>query len=296
MKASYYQPVLLILSDQPAIRIWIKQHLQDQFHIIEERKPNAAFQDARSARLKLIVIDDALEDYSSITLCKEFRKISPIGESAILIITGKLKKTFRDKALKAGATDFINDFLDAEELQTRVATSLKTLETHEKIAGLSSTLVSKKGPSHAILKNKFLLNDKALKLIEKAKKDKKGLITLLLEINDFKKLGEQVADEALLSISEQLKKMCPQQAIVSSSHEGKFLILLPEKTESSVQFLAEDIQKKIHSMSFGSKKITVSIAISPFQEKMGFDKLLQASQRALEKNKSQIISIHERNT
>ena len=294
MNTSYYRPILLILSDQPTIRIWIKQHLHDQFHIIEERKSYAALQDARSTRLKVIIIDDAPEEYDSISLCKEFRKISPIGESAILIITGKLKKTFRDKALKAGITDFINAYLDEEELHTRIATSLKTLETHEKIVGLSSTLTSSKSPFHTVLKNKFLLNDRALKLIEKAKKDKKGLITLLLEINDFKKLGDQMADEVLLSISELLKQMCPSQAIISSSHEGKFLILLPKKTENSARFLAEDIQKELHSQKFGSHKITVSIAISPFQEKMDFDKLLEASQKALGKNKPQIISVHRK--
>ncbi len=128
-------PTLLVIAENPSVRFWVKKHLDHQFFVIPAEKWQEALE-ALNARLDFIIIDSALEECNALELCKELSKRTQKNLVPILLITGRLKKSFRDRALESGVTDFLSDQLDLDELETRIATGLKAASIRQKTEDL----------------------------------------------------------------------------------------------------------------------------------------------------------------
>jgi PleD family two-component response regulator len=133
-------PTLLVVADNPSIRVWIKKHLDEAFFIIQAETKNEAL-NALNAPLDFIIIDAELEDCDPLALCKT---LSQKGLLPILLITGKLKKSFRDQAKNAGVTGFLSDQLDEEELRMRIDEGKKAAAMRQKTEDVISTLKKRK--------------------------------------------------------------------------------------------------------------------------------------------------------
>jgi len=130
-------PTLLVISENSSVCIWVKKHLDDQFFIVEARKRSQALETVRTSALDFIILDSAVEDFDPLALCREIRKQ---GTMPILLITGRLNKTYRQTATKAGVSDFLLEELDAEELASCIATGRQTQKTRQKTENLSSKI------------------------------------------------------------------------------------------------------------------------------------------------------------
>lgn len=142
MAKRLFLPTLLLVTNNPSIRHWIKKHLDDQFFILEAKEAPQVMEAIRTSPLDLILLDTELEGV--LDLCKEMRKALYRTLTPILLITGRLKKSFREKALEAGVTDFLSNQLDLEELQMRIAAAKRAQELREKTSGLSQSRLKKK--------------------------------------------------------------------------------------------------------------------------------------------------------
>lgn len=139
--AKHLPPTLLLITKNPSIRHWAKKHLDDQYFILEAKESSQVMEVIRTSPLDLILLDADLEE--ALDLCKKMRKVLYKTLTPILLITGRLKKSFRDKALEAGATDFLSDQLDLEELKERIATAKRAQELREKTSGFSQKRLKK---------------------------------------------------------------------------------------------------------------------------------------------------------
>jgi PleD family two-component response regulator len=133
-------PTLLVIADNPSIRFWIKKHLDSQFFILDASKKSVALEAIRNSSLDFIILDSGFADCDPLDLCKEIRRILHTSFTPILLITGRLKKSYRDEALEAGVSDFLNDQLDLEELETRIATGQKAASMRQKTIDVSAAL------------------------------------------------------------------------------------------------------------------------------------------------------------
>ena len=133
------QPTLLIIADNPSIRFWIKKHLDGQFFVLAAETRKEAM-DALDTSLDFIIVDAALESCDALDLCKQLSQLTQRTLVPILLITGRLKKSFRDKALKSGVTDFLSDQLDLEELEKRIKEGKKVAATRQKTEDLGLSI------------------------------------------------------------------------------------------------------------------------------------------------------------
>lgn len=134
-------PTLLLVSDNSSIRYWVKSHLDTQFFILEARNAANALSNIHNSSIDFILLDADMEN--PLALCKKIRAALHNAIVPILLITGKLKKSFREEALDAGVTDFLSTHLDTEELQTRIAAAKQAEETREKTSEISKKLHKK---------------------------------------------------------------------------------------------------------------------------------------------------------
>ncbi len=116
-------PTLLLIADNPAVAHWIRKNLEGRFLLIQAATAENALQTIRLTALDFIILDSNFEESNALSLSHKARQINTV--IPIILLTGRLKKTFQEEALKAGVTDFLNDQLDLDELETRLATDRK---------------------------------------------------------------------------------------------------------------------------------------------------------------------------
>lgn len=132
-------PTLLIVTDNPSIRFWVKKQLNEEFFILNAESAQEAL-DALNARLDFIIVDAAFEKCAALDLCKQLSQLTQKWIVPILLVTGRLKKSFRDRAIEAGVTDFLSDQLDVEELKMRIAQGRKTASARQKTEDIALKL------------------------------------------------------------------------------------------------------------------------------------------------------------
>jgi len=266
-------PTLLLVADNPSIVFWIKKNLSESFFVIEAQDRAAAL-GALNARLDFIIIDSNLESYDALELCKDLSKKTTASLTPILLITSRLKKSYRDKALDAGVTDFLSDQLDLEELETRIAIGRKGAAARKKTEEVSSVIhIHKKELPSAYLKKKFLLANHALRLLTEANKDKKQVSLLFLRIDHFQELqsqfGHSFAEQILIPFSDFLTHQLPESDLLVPSSDGGFILLLVNEGQPEAKQLAEHLHEEVQHQPFSTEKgpihLTCSIVYSSIE-------------------------------
>ena len=283
-------PILLIVSDNPSIVFWIKKYLSEQFFVLAASNRTGAI-DALNGKIDFILVDAALQDCDPLDLCKALSKKTAVHLTPILLITSRLKKSYREKALESGVTDFLSDQLDLDELETRIAIGKKAASAREKTEPFSSLVhTPKKELSIGYLKKKFLLSNRALQILAKAEETGKPISFLYLHIDRFNELEQRysgaIAEEVLIPFSELVHHLLPETDLLIPSSEGGFILLLPNMKDSAAKLKAEELRKEIQGHRFDTQQgilhFTVSIAyseISPNQE--AYNLALKSAVKAL---------------
>jgi len=152
MREKVLLPTLLIIAEDPSIRAFLKKHLDAEFFILYAETKARAFEAVNTSVLDFVIVDAKFEDYDALKLCEQLRPRLVSAATPVLLITGRLNKTYRDQALDSGVTDFLNDHLELEELETRIATGRKAAEVRRKTTRLAPKLPTTKPKSS--LKNR----------------------------------------------------------------------------------------------------------------------------------------------
>jgi len=287
-------PTLLSITDNPSVRFWIKKQLEEEFFIIDAPKRSAALIAAQTAALDFVIIDSEFEDYDAIELCRELKQILR-ALTPILLITGRLKRSFLDAAIEAGVTDFLNNQLDPNELQTRIDSIRKGHMLREKTHVASFSLGKQGGDfPTAALKSRVMLHHEALKMLDEAKQERAPVFALLIRIDQFSEL--KTAEPAISSLSQLFKKHLSQADLLIPSVEGRFLVLLRNANPEKAKALAEKIRKELPKTPFAGKNgplhLTLSIVISFLEgNETDFNRMVDSSTKALKTAHDLIISI-----
>jgi two-component system cell cycle response regulator len=297
-------PTLLAVTDNPSVRFWIKKHLEEEFFIIEAADKKGAISAAQSALLDFIIVDSEFEDCDPLELCLELKKILR-SLVPILLITGRLKKSYLDAALEAGVTDFLNNQLDPEELQVRIATIRRGQALRGKTQEASSALMQKREDfSSTYLKNRVLLHNQAIKLLEEAKQEQSPVAALILHIDHFNELqsriGYLMSEHILIPFTNLIQTFISKKDLLIPSGEGRFILLMPNTNADHGRALAERIRKEILKATFptsgGPVQLTVSIVVASLEGgETEFNQMVDSSFKALKTAKDLIISIDKEN-
>lgn len=161
-------PSLLLITENPSVRYFFKKNLESQFNLIEAAREHTALQELSSSQLEFVVIDSHLEFSDALDLARKLRNKDLL--IPILLITGRLKKSFRDTALDAGVTDFLHDQLDLDELETRIAILRKARESRKKTTEFSQQIPQKPSVEKSLSKRKLTPSKKELPISFKKKK------------------------------------------------------------------------------------------------------------------------------
>lgn len=302
-------PLLLLVSKNlPTLRFFRKL-CAERFYVLEASEVHAALDYAKNLTIDVVILEEKNSEIPILSLSRQIWRSKGNENVPLLLITNNLKEIYVSQAHKAGVSDFINDPLEEKEVEQRLAAALKSKHVQKKISLLGTRIkrapfvASEKPP----LMQRFLLNDRALKEVAKAKKSKSPTSMLMIELDGFpevlKKKGDLVAEEILLALHSFLQERVRPQDSLFPQGGARFILLLPKTSQRASQAIAEMIRSDVSTTPFATKKgnlsLTLSIGLVSFNESSApsadpytaFDHLLEGVNKALEKAKKKGNSV-----
>jgi two-component system KDP operon response regulator KdpE len=120
---------ILVVDDEPQIRRVLRTTLTSQGYTVSEaRTGEEAFEQVRSERPDLILLDVNMPGISGLETCREIRASSDIP---IIMLTVRGTEHDKVQALDAGADDYVVKPFGSEELMARIRAGLRRAATTE---------------------------------------------------------------------------------------------------------------------------------------------------------------------
>lgn len=268
--------LLLITSDAEKIKFF-KTACKSSHYIVHTPYGVTAIDYTHRMDIEVIIIDIATLDESLFTFCTQIRTADETEKKPILLITNIIKKSFIVEALKAGATDFLREPLEEQELYARLAVAKNSSLISQKIALVSSKISSSPlMPQNTnLFSDRILLSTEEMSAIENVKKSDTPAQILMIEVDKIADLIEQLEEAQVEKINIVIKRFFEQtlrqfDALLPQGR-GRYLLILPKTSLNAAKIIAEDLRKEINktSIPIGTKeaRVTISIGIVSFNKK-----------------------------
>jgi DNA-binding response OmpR family regulator len=122
------ETTILVVDDEIKILEIIVPFLkQEGFRVVTADTGNSALQMARTEKPSLVVLDRMLPEKSGLEVCRELRKMGPVG---IVMLTAKSEEMDKIIGLEVGADDYLTKPFSLRELAARIRSVLRRIEGH----------------------------------------------------------------------------------------------------------------------------------------------------------------------
>jgi YesN/AraC family two-component response regulator len=121
--------ILLIVDDEPDIRLLLKTVFQSDYTIIEAEDGQEGIQMALQHMPNIIISDIMMPNLDGFELCKQLKLASTTSHIPIVLLTAKTDDASKLHGLQLGATDFISKPFLVEELKSKM-NNLITLQNN----------------------------------------------------------------------------------------------------------------------------------------------------------------------
>ena len=133
MSASAYNPLrILAVDDDPVALLLYRRVLEDSVELVTFSNAETALESFLDKPAQIILLDWLLPGMDGLELASRIRQ-QPVAEDAqILVVTGREESDSLQKALEAGANDYLEKPVSPEQLLTRIEIAKRNLELREK--------------------------------------------------------------------------------------------------------------------------------------------------------------------
>ncbi|MBS0604695.1 MAG: diguanylate cyclase [Verrucomicrobia bacterium] len=266
MQDSSSMPVALVVSGDSYKSAFFKRTLKGLFYVIGANDSFTAVDWLKSVHASLVIIDEKSLATTWPILADHIRKLSGYREIPLLLITNNLKKNFLVQAMNMGISDFINEPFDADEIFQRILVSTQSKPVTKKVTMLTKKF--KKNhvaiPRKLSLPQRFVITEDAIKEIATVQKKHQSLCLLLIEVDDFKKMVDEIAhgEEKLGKYIEQnLKGHCRNLDVILPQGGGRFLMMLPNTSHRAAMAIAETVREAFQKSKFQDKGRSFSVSL-----------------------------------
>lgn len=236
----------------------------------------------------IMITDVVMPDFDGFELTEKSKKRRP--DMAVIIMTGFIDEFSYDKAIEAGASDFIKKPFTLKEMMER----LKHLRLHEKLKEMSVTdeltgLYNRRGF--------FALAEHELKM---ASRMKRGIYLLFGDFDKLKKIndtfGHQEGDLALIRTADILRETFRESDIIARIGGDEFVVIPINADGNDVDIIIARLQKKLevyNTKETGRCKLSLSIGITYYDpdHPCSIDELLGQADKSMYEQKNNKTSV-----
>ena len=242
--------------------------LSDRYDVMVALDGKSAIELATEELPDLILLDIMMPHLDGYEVCKTLKSNPKTSHIPIIFATARTDEDSIEKAYDVGGVDYVCKPYKPKELQARINTQLKMtqlLKDLQKSKRQLARLASKDPLTGLFNRRYFKVFSK--NIISHAKKNKKSIGLLMLDIDDFKMIndtyGHSVGDIVLVSISNMLQGIVDKKDILCRYGGEEFIVLLPNKSIKDTKEMAYAIQEALSSLyiPYNDTQIPVTASI-----------------------------------
>lgn len=291
---------ILVVEDSPVYRHLIAGHLREWgFEMVIANGGTEGWEILeRSDSPKLALMDWVMPGLDGVQICRKLRERN-VADSYVytILLTSKDSRADLEKALEAGADDYLAKPFDEHELKARLLVGMR-------IVGLQEDLIAaRERMRYAATRDSLtgLLNRREImefleRELARSHREKQSLSVMMADIDHFKlvndELGHSVGDEVLKEVAKRLKLKLRVYDGMGRYGGEEFLMILPGCDLTSALIRADQIRSVVSSTAVKtpnvSRKVTLSmgVAVADGNAALEVDALLHQADCALYKAKN----------
>jgi signal transduction histidine kinase len=114
------RPLLLLVEDEPDMRRYLADILEDVYRLLQARTGSEGLRLALERRPDLILLDLMLPEMDGLEVCRRIREQDPTRRQKIMLLTARVDEQAKLTALDHGADDFLTKPFSSVEVKTRL--------------------------------------------------------------------------------------------------------------------------------------------------------------------------------
>jgi diguanylate cyclase (GGDEF)-like protein len=274
---------ILIIDDDAVILKFMKIVLEMEGYECETAiSSQAALERVQSTPFDIMITDIVMPGMNGLELTGKAKGIRP--NMSVIITTGFVDNFSYDKAIEAGASDFIKKPFTEKELIARIKhvkmqQEIRNLTLRDELTGI----YNRRG-FFALVEYQFNL----------AKRSKTGMFMLYADLDNLKiindTLGHQEGDRALTMAADILRKNFRQSDIIARIGGDEFVVFPVGTSADCVDKILERLQKALEAYNAENNRgysLSISAGISFYdpERPCTIDDLLAAADRSMYERK-----------
>lgn len=225
-----------------------------------------------------LITDMIMPGMDGLALIERTRKLYP--EICIIAMTGKARSYKYTDVINSGATDFINKPFSTDELEAKIRRAIVERNTRAELNRLSIT------DSLTGLFNQRHFYTRLREEIVRAKRQKRELSLILLDLDDFKGYNDthgHLAGDEILSKTGGIIHASIREDVDSGYRYGgdEFAVILIDTNHTG----AKEIGRRIDAVLRKRLGISASMGFSQFSEDMSAESFVNTADKNLYKSK-----------
>ncbi len=211
----------------------------------------------------IYIIDLILPGVSGEALLFKIKQKSP--ESVVVIMSTVSNYKTMSTILLTGADDYIMKPFDANLFIARLKVQMRYLETVRTLAQKNEALkrMALTDVLTGLYNRRYVIRQLKTEMA-RAKRYKKKLMLMLIDIDDFKSIndrfGHTMGDLVLKDVAHALSQMVRASDTVARYGGEEFLLIFPECRETAVVAIGEKILSGIQAIEFDVKDLRITVS------------------------------------
>ena len=275
------KPHIIVIDDSKLMRVSIRNVLKEEFHLTEAVDGEQGWAMLCSDPTLQVVITDAqmpgIDGYELIARIRASENAT-IRSVPIIMITGADDQSARERALQAGATDFITKPFDRTQLLARTRALAKSDQTTRKLVQTSEALAEQGAidPVTGVSSRRFFIERGAQELAFSTRRNQ-DLSVIALHVDRFadfqKQHGQAQADQLLLWVAKKLKDTVRTEDTLARIDGATFAIIAAGAGRLEGAVLCDRARKALNATPFSESGVSTPITASIGLVCLSFDKL-----------------------
>ncbi len=263
-------PYILIVDDSPTIRVSLTRFVRDDFVPLEASDGEEAWEQIlKDERIEVVISDLSMPKLDGFGLVERMRdsEDARIQNLPVIMVTAADDTDARERAIKAGANDFLAKNSDQVEFLARLHAQRKLAKTIRQLEESQREL--REQSSHDVLTglpNRSFFQQVASKEISLMCRQKEYFAIMKLEIDRLESINEAqgypTGDYVLSSVAQMLAETIRDEDMVARISGKEFVVGSPYTNRLAAIVLAERLRKAIEAMDLEYEGNPIDVTIS----------------------------------
>ncbi|WP_375514979.1 diguanylate cyclase domain-containing protein [uncultured Nostoc sp.] len=259
------QSLVLIVDDEPFIRMILRQFLErERYQIAEAQNGIEAIKVFKQLHPDIILLDAMMPDMDGFECCTQLQSLDCSKYTPVLMVTGLEDQESVDRAFAVGAMDYVTKPIHWAVLRQRVKRLIEQSQLQQKLEAVNmelQRLATIDGLTQVANRRGFeeYLNQEW----QRMKRDKCPLSLILCDVDFFKlyndTYGHRIGDRCLQEIAKAIKDIIKRPGDLVARYGGEeFAVILPNTDIEGVTHVADNICHAVRTLAIPHKNSQVS--------------------------------------